>query len=99
MMLIHAVALAECRSYLAALADTASSLEASLEYQDVLLQLDGLHPGLLPPVTPVPTVNRAVLYAVALETLGRLNEHGLDPFDLALCQCMLATAWGQEQRP
>ena len=99
MLLIHAVALAECRSYLAALADTAPNLETSLEYQDVLLQLDGLHPGHLPQVTPVPTENRTVLYEVALETLGRLNEHGLDPFDLALCQCMLATAWGREQRP
>ena len=96
MLLNHAVALAECRSYLAALADTASSVETSLEYQDVLLQLDGLIPGHLPPVTPVPTENRTVLYRVALKTLGRLEEHGLDPFDLALCQCMLATAWGRE---
>lgn len=99
MLLNHAVALAECRSYLATLADTAPSVEASLEYEDVLLQLDGLHSSHLPPVTPVPTENRPVLYTVALETLGRLQEHGLDPFDLALCQCMLATAWEWEQRP
>jgi hypothetical protein len=98
MLLNHAVALAECRSYLAALADTAPSGEASLEYQDVLLQLDGLNSGHLPPVTPVPTENRKVLYTVALKSLGRLEEHGMDPFDLALCQCMLATAWGREHQ-
>jgi hypothetical protein len=98
MLLHHAVALAECRSYLAALADTADSLEASLDYREVLLQLDWLQPGHLPPVTPVPTENRKVLYTVALETLGRLAEHGLDPFDLAMCQCMLATAWGREHQ-
>jgi len=98
MLLNRAVALAECRSYLAALADTAPNTESSLEYQDVLEHLDWLHTDPQPPVTPVPSENRKVVYAVALETLGRLEEYGLDPFDLALCQCMLATAWGREHR-
>ena len=99
MLLSHAVALAECRSYLTALYATALRVEASLEYQEVLVHLDCLHAGSMPPVAPVPTDNRNVIYTVALESLGRLEEYGLDPFDLALCQCMLATAWGREHRP
>lgn len=96
-MLKHAVALAECRSYLAALADTAPTRDAFLDYHGVLLELDWLHEGCLPPITPVPTQNRHVVYQLAQETLGRLDEHGLDPFSLAMCQCMLSTAWEREK--
>lgn len=96
MLLNHAVALAECRSYIAALADTALTEDSLLDYHGVLLELDWLHEGPIPPVTPVPTANRQVIYQVAQETLGRLEEHGLDRFSLAMCQCMLSTAWGRE---
>ena len=96
MMLNHAVALAECRSYLAALADTALNNDAFLDYHGVLLELDWLHGGNLPPVTPVPTENRRVVYQLGQRTLSQLHEHGLDPFSLAMCQCMLSTAWERE---
>ena len=38
MLLSHAVLLAEARSYVAGLADTATSFDAALEFERVLLQ-------------------------------------------------------------
>ena len=54
MLLAHARALAEARSYLAALADTAGTFEASLEYDRVLLQLDAIHGDDTPALHDVP---------------------------------------------
>src|SRR5215217_8041018 len=54
MLLAHARALAEVRSYLAALADTAGTFEASLEYDRVLLQLDAIHGDDTPALHDVP---------------------------------------------
>ncbi len=51
MTLAHAIALAEARSCLAALADTASDIYQSNHYERLLVDLDGLHPigpGLAP---------------------------------------------------
>ena len=43
MLLAHAVALAEARTYIAALANGAVSLDASLAYERTLLYLDSIH--------------------------------------------------------
>ena len=40
MLIAHAVTLAEARSYVAALADIAVTIDASIEYDRVLLQID-----------------------------------------------------------
>lgn len=68
MLLSHAVVLAEARSYVAALADTATSFDAGLEYERVLLQLDWLHGGTVPPITVVPAGDRDVMFRVALRS-------------------------------
>jgi hypothetical protein len=98
MLLSHAVLLAEARSYVAALADSANGFDATLEYERVLLQLDHLHGGHIPPITVVPTGNRQVLYDVAEASIGGLVHHGIDRFELAICRSMLATAWHEENR-
>lgn len=98
MLLSHAVLYAEARSYLASLADTASSLDAAMEYERVLLQVDWLHGGNVPPITVVPTRDRDVLNRVAQTSIARLQDHGIDRFELAICLSMLAAAWEQEHR-
>jgi hypothetical protein len=65
MLLSHAVTLAQARSYLAALADTAGTFEASLGYDRVLLQLDVIHGDDTPALCDVPGVDRDFLYVVA----------------------------------
>ncbi len=53
MLLAHAVALAEARTYIAALADLAVSADASLAYERTLLYLDAIHGD------DVPTLDRS----------------------------------------
>ncbi len=96
MLLSHAVLFAEARSYLAALADSATDFDVSLEYERVLLQLDHVHGGQVTPITVVPTGDRQVLYDVARTAMTRLVDYGVDRFELAICLSMLATAWEEE---
>lgn len=97
MLLSHAVLLAESRSYVAALADMADSFDASLEFERVLLQLDWLHDGEIPPVTVVPSKDRNLLYSLAQASIAHLEHHGVDRLELAICQSMLTTAWDLDQ--
>lgn len=92
MLLSHAVLLAEARSYVAGLADTATSFVAALEFERVLLQLDWLHGGAIPPITVVPTGDRDVLFNVARSAITNLEEHAVDRLGLALCLSMLEAA-------
>ena len=84
MLLSHAVTLAEARSYLAALADNARTFDASMEYEHVLLELDTLHGGEVPPITEVLTDNREVLYTVAQAAIEELVDHGVDGLQVEL---------------
>ena len=97
MLLSHAVLYAEARSYLAALADAASSFDASLEYERVLLQLDWLHGGQVPPITVVPSGDPEVLHDVASAAISNLERHAVDPLDLELCLAMLEAAWALDR--
>jgi hypothetical protein len=65
MLLAHAVLRAEARSYLAALADHALTFDGSMEYERVLLELDELHGGVVPPTTVVPVAEPGVLVEIA----------------------------------
>lgn len=98
MLLSHAVVLAEARSYLAALAESAAGFDASLEYERVLLQLDWLHDGVAPPITVVPSGDRRVLKDVAARAISDLAHHGVDRLELAICQQMLQAAWALDDR-
>jgi hypothetical protein len=97
MLLSHAVLYAEARSYLAALADAAPDFDASLEYERVLLQLDWLHGGQIPPITVVPSGDPDALYNVASTAIGNLERHAVDQLDLELCLAMLDAAWALDR--
>lgn len=97
MLLSHAVLLAEARSYVGALADSAHSFDAAMEYERVLLQLDWLHGGTVPPITVVPTRDRDVLIGVARAAIANLEEHAVDRLDLELALSMLDAAWDLDQ--
>lgn len=97
MLLSHAVALAEARSFLAALADSARGFDAALEYERVLIQLDWLHGGTVPSITVAPPCGRDALHKVALAAIGSLELHGLNKLELAICSSMLEAAWELDQ--
>lgn len=107
MLLSHAVVLAEARSYIVALADSTSApagdraggLDASLDYERVLLQLDWLHGGTVPPITVVPIGDREVLVNVARAAIANLAEHGIDRLEVAIALSMLEAAWNLDQPP
>lgn len=96
MFLSQAVLLAQARSYVAALAGSATSFDATLEYERALLQLDWLIGGQIPPITVVPTGDRNVLCSVARASIAHLEEHAVDQLELAICLSMLEAAWDEE---
>lgn len=92
MLLAHAVTLAEARSYVAALADLAHTFDAAVEYEHVLLELDSIHGGQVPPTTEVPTDERDVLYSVAEAAIEELAQHGVDALQVELVLATLEEA-------
>ncbi len=96
MLLAHAVTLAEARSYLAALADTALTFDASVEYERVLLQLDFLHGDFIPGISRVPAYTRDVLFDVANAAIEELTQHGIDLLSVELLLDMLEVAWSKD---
>jgi hypothetical protein len=92
MMLAHAVTLAEARSYVAALADNAVTIDASIEYDRVLLQIDFIHGDYIPAITPVPLTGRDALFSVAESAIENLVEYGIDGLTVELVLDMLYAA-------
>lgn len=92
MLLAHAVTLAEARSYVVALADSSPSFEASTAYESVLLELDSVHGGQVPPTTEVILREREVLYSVAEAAIEELADHGLDGLQVELLLAQLEDA-------
>ena len=92
MLLAHAVTLAEARSYVAALADTAVTIDASTEYDRVLLQIDFIHGDLIPAISPVTVTDRDALFTVAESAIEDLATHGIDGLTVELVLDMLHAA-------
>ena len=94
MLLPHAFALAQARSYLAALADQASTIDASSAYEQVLIELDRIHGDESPAIDSeeLPE-DRAILHAVATSALEELEQYGVDPLSAELVLAMLADAY------
>lgn len=96
MLLVHAIALAEARSYLSALADLTSDAgipDASLAYENALLYLDAVHGDQVPAAETIEVlVERPVLHALAEAAVEELATHGLDPLHLELALAMLHDA-------
>ena len=93
MLLAHAVTLAEARSYLAALADTARTVEGSIAYDRVLLQLDLVHHDQSPAHTDLPrTLPADLLYRCAVKAIDDLKSHGIDALQIELVLAELMDA-------
>ncbi len=93
MLLAHAVAVAEARTHLAALADLAASPQAALAYERALLYLDGIHEAHLPALHPTgPIGQRAARYDMAEAAVEDLLEHGEDALQVELLLAMLHEA-------
>lgn len=93
MLLAHAVTLAEARSYLAALADTAGTVEGSIAYERVLLQLDLVHGDQSPTHENLPhTLPSDLLYRLAVKAIGELVLHGVDALNVELVLAALLDA-------
>ena len=97
MLFAHAVALAEARSYVAALADHASTFDASVEYERVLLQLDGIHGDDSPALNDVFTDQDDVLYTAAEAAIEGLIDHGIDALQIELVLDMLEAARDKDE--
>ncbi len=91
MLLAHAAALAEARSYLAALAD-ATAFDASIEYDRVLLQLDAIHGDETPALYAVSPVPQQVLHARAEAAIEALIEFGVDSLQVEVLLSALEDA-------
>ena len=90
MLLPHAQTLAQARSYVAALADRALTLEASSAYERALLELDRVHGDECPALaTEDLTDDRDVLLAVASNAIEELESYGIDPLSVELILAML----------
>lgn len=95
--LSYAIALAEARSCLAALADT-SPFEQSIAYEHLLLELDAMHGGCVPATFPIAgsllELNRRL--EARLEDLGDL---GVDTLSIELLLSQLDEIRSAEQGP
>lgn len=93
MLLNHAVTVAEARSYIAALADCARTVEASSAYERALIELDWIHGDDVPALdTMGVTDNRDVLMAVATSAVEQLVGYGVEALQVELLLASLADA-------
>jgi hypothetical protein len=93
MLLPHALALAKARSYVAALADQASSIDAASAYEHVLLEIDRIHGDECPAIdnAGIPE-ERQILLAVASDAIEDLQSYGVDQLGIELILAMLDDA-------
>jgi hypothetical protein len=93
MLSSHATTLAEARSHVAALADTALTFEASVDYERVLLQLDGIHGDDVPGLDASGrTDDRNVLFTIAESAIEELVDFAVDALQIELVLAMLIAA-------
>lgn len=90
MELAHAQTLMQARSYLAALADGARTVEVSSAYERILIEIDRVHGDDTPALnTRGLTNDTAVLYAIAVSAIEELVDHGVDELHVELILTML----------
>ena len=92
MLLSHAITLAEARSYVAALANCALTLDASAAYEVILLRLDALHGGHVPPLRRINLDDRDLLFTAAESAIEDLIAHGVDALQVELVLAWLEGA-------
>ena len=93
MLLAHAVTLADARSYIAALADRALTVEASSAYERALIELDWIHGDDVPALDTFGiTEDRDILLAVTVSAIQQLTDYGVDALHIELLLASLADA-------
>lgn len=93
MLLAHAVTLTEARSYIAALADQARTVEASSAYERALVELDWIHGDDVPALdTYSLTDDRDILMAVATSAIEQLAAYDVDVLRIELLLAALDDA-------
>lgn len=93
MLPAHAVLLSEARSYIAALAHNAKTLEASSAYDLALIELDWLHgDDAFALDATSPPVDRDVLMALATAAVEWLTAFGVDTLHSELLLASLENA-------
>ena len=97
MLLAHAITVAEARSYIAALADQARTVEASSAYERALIELDWIHGDDVPALHPVGSTDLAILMAVAVSAVEQLAVYGVDPLHVELLLASLADAHAMDE--
>lgn len=93
MLLAHAIALAEARSYIAALDDHAHTPLGSIAYDRALICLDVAYGDETPDYTDIPLSDPTLLYELATKAVTDLATYGLDPLQIELTLAYLADAW------
>ncbi len=97
MLLPHALTLAQARSYIAALADQASTIDGSSAYEHVLLEIDRLHGDECPAIDITGIAEeRQLLLAVASDAIENLQTFGVDALSIELVLAMLEDASAQD---
>ena len=98
MLLAHAVTLTEARSYIAALADHARTVEASSAYERALLELDWIHGDDVPALdTYGLTDDRDILMAVATSAIEQLAAYDVDALQIELLLAALDDARARDE--
>jgi hypothetical protein len=93
MLLTHAALLSEARSYIAALADNAKTVEASCAYDLALIELDWIHGDDGPALDATsPPADRDALIALATFAVERLTTYGVDELHTELLLALLEDA-------
>ena len=93
MLLAHAVTLSEARSYIAALADKAHTVEASSAYELALIELDWIYSDDAPALdTTGLTDDRDALMALATSAVEQLTTYGVDALHVELLLAALEDA-------
>jgi hypothetical protein len=93
MLLAHAITLTKARSYVAALADRASTAEASSAYEHALIELDWIHGDDVPALDTLGlTTDRDILILDAITTILQLADFGVDALGIELVLAALYDA-------
>lgn len=94
MLLAHGRTLAQARSYVALLADQATSIEASSAYECALVELDRMHGDESPALDLGGlTTDRVVLRMLASAAIEELEQYGIDPLSIELILARLEDAY------
>jgi len=94
MLLAHAITLTKARSYVAALADRASSAEASSVYEHALIELDWIHGDDVPALDTLGlSTDRDILILDAITTILQLRDYGVDELAVELVLAALYDAY------